>query len=91
MTKAWDYSLSSDKQILDISMPVMDGVTATRNIRQIEQQNRLPRVPIIALTGLTSAAARNEAKEAGMDDFLVKPVSFAQLSCILKKIEGIGL
>lgn len=70
-------------------MPVMDGMTATRKIREAEQQQQLPRTPIIALTGLTSAAARNEANEAGMDKFLIKPVSFDQLRDILSGVEGI--
>ena len=66
-------------------MPVMDGMTASHTIRQFEAQNSLPRVPIIALTGLASAAARNEALEAGMDQFLTKPVSFPELSKIISQ------
>ncbi len=38
----------------DISMPVMDGMTATRLMREYEVKNALPRVPIFALTGLAS-------------------------------------
>lgn len=68
-------------------MPVMDGITATRRIREIEQQEKLPRTPIIALTGLTSAAARNEAQEAGMDVFFTKPTSFDQLRVVLSQIQ----
>ena len=71
-------------------MPVMDGMTATRHIREAEQQEQLPRTPIIALTGLTSAAARNEAHEAGMDEFLIKPVSFDQLREMLSGMEGLS-
>ncbi|OCT52970.1 histidine kinase G7 [Cladophialophora carrionii] len=64
-------------------MPVMDGMTATRLIRQYESQNSLPRVPIFALTGLASAAARNEALESGIDRLLTKPVPFDALAEIL--------
>jgi len=71
--------------LMDISMPVMDGMTATRVIREFEGQNSLSRVPIIALTGLASAAARNEAIEAGMDRFMTKPVSFAELAEIIAR------
>ena len=71
-------------------MPVMDGMTATRHIREAEQQEQLPRIPIFALTGLTSAAARNEAHEAGMDEYLIKPVSFDLLRDMLSGIEGLS-
>ena len=70
-------------------MPVMDGMTATRRIREVEQQENLPRTPIVALTGLTSAAARNEAQEVGMDEFLTKPISFDHLREILSQIKGL--
>jgi CheY-like chemotaxis protein len=64
-------------------MPVMDGMTATRLIRQHEFQNSLPRVPIFALTGLASAAARNEALESGFDRLITKPVPFDELAEVL--------
>jgi signal transduction histidine kinase/CheY-like chemotaxis protein len=75
--------------LMDISMPVLDGIAATRLIREVEQQEGLERTPIAALTGLTSAASRSEAQEAGMDDFLTKPISFAQLGNILKGVKGL--
>ncbi len=68
---------------LDISMPVMDGMTATRHIREYEAEHSLPRVPIFALTGLASAAARNEALEVGIDRLFTKPVPFSALNEIL--------
>ena len=74
---------------MDISMPVMDGITATRLIRQLEREEKLPRTPIIALTGLTSAAARNEAHEAGFDEFMTKPLSYGQLGSFLRQIQGL--
>jgi CheY-like chemotaxis protein len=58
-------------------------MTASRIIRQTERETKLPRIPIIALTGLASTAARNEAEEAGMDDYLTKPVSFNMLHQVL--------
>lgn len=76
--------------LMDISMPVMDGIAATKLIRDLEQQwGKQPRTPIIALTGLTSAASRAEAQEAGMDEFLTKPISFSQLTHILGQIDGL--
>ena len=69
--------------LMDISMPVMDGVTASRLIRQYESDHSMRRTPIIALTGLASAAARNEAEEAGIDEFLTKPINFEKLRELL--------
>lgn len=67
-------------------MPIMDGMTATFHIREYEASNSLLRVPVIALTGLASATARNEALEAGMDQFLTKPFSFQQLREIIASL-----
>lgn len=64
-------------------MPIMDGMTATRRIREYETENSLPRIPIFALTGLASAAARNEALEVGIDRLFTKPVPFSALTEIL--------
>lgn len=61
----------------------MDGMTATRLIREFERISDFPRATIVALTGLASTAARLEAQEAGMDDFLIKPISFSMLHDIL--------
>lgn len=61
----------------------MDGMTATYLLRKYETSNSLRRVPVIALTGLASATARNEALEAGMDQFLTKPFSFVKLTEII--------
>lgn len=64
-------------------MPVMDGITATFLLREYEAINSLRRVPVIALTGLASATARNEAFESGIDQFLTKPFSFPKLKKII--------
>lgn len=65
--------------LMDLSMPVMDGMTATRRIRSFEREMGLPKVPIIALTGLTSEATRKEAYDSGFDNYLTKPVNFGNL------------
>ena len=70
---------------MDISMPVMNGIVATQLIRQCEVHANLPRVPVVALTGLASGAARNEAREAGMNDYLTKPLNFAKLKSVLRR------
>lgn len=61
----------------------MDGMTATRAIREYEKKNKVPRTNIIALTGLASASARLEAWGSGVDNFMTKPVNFEALKEIL--------
>lgn len=73
--------------IPDMSMPVMDGMSATRAIRQFERDHAMPRCSIIALTGLTSASARLEAWSSGIDHFMTKPVNFKMLGELLRKEE----
>ncbi|KAF4783297.1 hsp90-like protein [Colletotrichum scovillei] len=70
--------------LMDISMPVMDGFEATRRIRAIETKDSLSRCLIIALTGLASANAQQEAFASGIDLFLTKPVRLKELSRILE-------
>jgi CheY-like chemotaxis protein len=77
-----------DLILMDISMPVMDGMTATRLIRNYEKEKELPPSHIIALTGLTSASARLEAWTSGVDDFLTKPVDFKKLESLMAAGRG---
>lgn len=72
-----------DFVLMDISMPIMDGLEATRCIRDFEKENGLRRTSVIALTGLASADAQREAETAGIDLFLPKPVKFAELRKLL--------
>jgi CheY-like chemotaxis protein len=55
-------------------MPVMDGLTATQEIRRHEQEQGLPPATIIALTGASSVNAREQAMKCGLDQFFTKPV-----------------
>lgn len=76
--------------LMDLSMPVMDGLTSTRRIRAVEAERRgsgpgaAPPATIIALTGLASAEAQDDALVAGINKFLVKPVKFGELKGLLK-------
>ncbi len=70
-----------------MSMPVMDGMSATRAIRQYEQEFNIPRCCIIALTGLASASAKLEAWNSGIDHYMTKPVDFKALQRYLKNEE----
>jgi len=70
---------------MDIHMPHMDGYEATRQIRKIEARASRPRTPIIAITALAMEGDRQRCQEAGMDDYIPKPIkSKAILDMLLK-------
>ena len=66
--------------LMDVSMPVMDGYLATHKIREIEVEQNLPHTPIIGLTAHALNGDREKCLEAGMDDYLAKPISTAKLT-----------
>ncbi|KAH6661742.1 PAS/PAC sensor hybrid histidine kinase [Halenospora varia] len=69
-----------DAILMDQSMPLKDGVTATREIREMEASGMvLTRRPIIAVTAVVSTQAQALFKAAGADDFLAKPLSLLKL------------
>jgi signal transduction histidine kinase/CheY-like chemotaxis protein len=72
---------SYDVVFMDCRMPVMDGFSATAELRRREDAGR--RVPVIALTADTTSAAREACFAAGMDDYLGKPFSRASLRAAL--------
>lgn len=69
-----------DIVLMDCSMPVMDGFEATRKIRESETNNGIGKVTIIALTANAMKGDRERCLDAGMDDFLPKPISISSLS-----------
>lgn len=71
-----------DLILMDIQMPVMNGVEATRAIRALP--GRVGAVPIVALTANTLAAERQTYLEAGMNDCLAKPVDLAALAACVE-------
>ena len=73
-----------DLVIMDCQMPVLDGMEATRRIR-LEQTERNPRLPIIAMTASALQEERTQCLESGMDDFISKPVMIDDLSTALRK------
>ncbi|WP_323767903.1 response regulator [Antarctobacter sp.] len=71
--------LRPDLVLMDVSMPVMNGYEATRHIRALEAQANLAACPIVALTANALPEDENACREAGMSDFLTKPVRRAEL------------
>ena len=74
-----------DAVFMDCQMPIMDGMTATGEIRRREQASGLGRVPIIALTANAMEGDRERCLASGMDDFLSKPFTQQQLATLLRR------
>ncbi len=68
--------------LMDVSMPVMDGLEATKLIREAEKAKKKQRVPIIAVTGISD---RDTCLQAGMDDFMNKPFLLEHLRGVVAK------
>jgi signal transduction histidine kinase/ActR/RegA family two-component response regulator len=76
---------SFDLILMDVQMPVLDGLEATREIRRKEAEMQLRPVPIIALTANASEADRQRCLAAGMNDFLAKPVKLTGLTAAIER------
>ncbi len=82
--KAYGEGMPFDVVLMDVSMPVMDGFEATREIRTFECRTKIPKPSrIIALTGLTSEKSQEEALASGVNLFLTKPVQLKKLKLVL--------
>jgi len=74
-----------DLILMDLQMPDMDGISATYEIRRIEVTEALQMTPIVAMTAHVLDEDRALARKAGMQDFLIKPVSASEFQRVLNK------
>jgi CheY-like chemotaxis protein len=74
-----------DLILMDKSMPILDGIEATRAIRKIESNENRKRIPIIALTASAMGSDRDSCLEAGCDGYITKPLSQVELRSVLVK------
>lgn len=74
-----------DLVLMDIQMPIMDGYTATRALREREQRLQQPRVPVVALTANAFDEDAAQSLAAGMDAHLAKPYSRLQLREVVQR------
>lgn len=79
---------SYDIILMDMKMPVLDGIEATKAIRDIEAtSNSKTRIPIIAMTANSACEKAADCEKAGMDGFLSKPFNTDDLLRVIKTIE----
>lgn len=74
-----------DLVIMDMQMPEMDGLDATREIRSYESSNQLKHTPIIGLTANAMKKHEEQCIEAGMDDYVTKPIDLDKLHSVITR------
>jgi len=73
-----------DLILLDINMPVMDGIKCAKTIRKLSDKQKAD-VPIVAITGNAKNFTMDDFRAVGINDYLQKPIDFDQLIKIVKK------
>ncbi len=76
-----------DLILMDMEMPLLNGVETTKKIHRIWQSDQIP--PVIAMTANDDDESRTQCFEAGMDDYLTKPVNLKRLKSLLDKFLGV--
>ncbi len=80
-----DFNTHFDLILMDMQMPMIDGITATKEIRTAEKNTH---IPIVALTANVMEEDRKKCLDAGMDEFLNKPIRAQHLQKIIRKIQN---
>ncbi len=76
--------MSFDVILMDVQMPIMDGYTTTRAIRQLEHRRRI-HTPIVAMTAYALNGDRDKCIESGMDDYISKPINVNEFYATVEK------
>jgi two-component system, cell cycle response regulator DivK len=71
--------------LMDLSLPVIDGLAATRAIRKL---NGFKETPIIAVSAHDTSDFQSEAMAAGCDSYITKPIDFSQLEMLIARLLG---
>lgn len=81
-----------DVVLMDLQMPIMDGLTATRRIRDLERASGAPRTPVLAVTANTLSQHVEAARQAGVDRHLAKPITpdglLAAMATVIGEVGG---
>jgi len=83
-------SQAFDVILMDVQMPLLDGLAATRRLRQWERQTGRPAVPVVALTASVLEEDRRATQDAGMNGFAVKPVELPRLLAEIARVTGLA-
>ena len=75
----------ADLILMDCNMPDMDGLEATRRIREMEAARGLTPTPIIAVTAHASGSSAEQCRAAGMNDHIPKPIMFDALRDMMQR------
>jgi CheY-like chemotaxis protein len=78
-----------DLVLMDVAMPVMDGLEATRRLRALQHDGALPRFPIVAASASILGNEPGECLAAGMDAFLEKPMLYEALAAVVQRVRPV--
>lgn len=76
----------ADIILMDIRMPILNGIETTKIIREIEKKEGRPPIPIVALTAQATTDFEEKCRRAGMNDYLTKPIPFKRLITIIREL-----
>jgi CheY-like chemotaxis protein len=77
-----------DLVLMDIQMPIMDGLETIRALRGVEKQEARPRLPVIAVTAHAMKGDREQCISAGFDGYVTKPVRLPELFAEMERLLG---